>query len=155
MTPSVIARQVREFYRGPNLPGVNLTEVMEGVDLALATAKVGEHNSILALLFHVDYYVGGILAVLEGGELSIRDKYSFNHPILTSEVAWQELKAEVFQRGETFAQAIENLPPERLTESFVKEAYGDYHRNLTGMIQHAYYHLGQMRLIKKLLIAER
>ena len=38
-----------------------------------------------------------------------------------------------------------------MNEGFVDEKYGTYLRNIDGMIEHAYYHLGQVVLIKKLL----
>ena len=34
---------------------------------------------------------------------------------------------------------------------FVKPEYGNYYRNLHGLIEHTHYHLGQVALIKKLL----
>ena len=38
-----------------------------------------------------------------------------------------------------------------LLESFVDEKYGDYQRNIDVMIEHTYYHLGQILIIKKLI----
>ena len=34
---------------------------------------------------------------------------------------------------------------------FVDQKYGDYQRNIDLMIEHAYYHLGQILILKKLL----
>jgi hypothetical protein len=39
----------------------------------------------------------------------------------------------------------------KLTESFVEEKYGTYYRNIDAMIEHSYYHLGQIVLLKKIL----
>jgi len=38
-----------------------------------------------------------------------------------------------------------------LTDDFTDEKYGTYQRNLIGILEHSYYHLGQIVLIKKLL----
>ena len=40
---------------------------------------------------------------------------------------------------------------EKFNEPFVDEKYGLYLRNIDGMIEHSYYHLGQISLINKLL----
>ena len=45
------------------------------------------------------------------------------------------------------------MPEERLDENFVDEKYGNYTRNIDGMIEHSYYHLGQISLIKKIINA--
>ena len=43
------------------------------------------------------------------------------------------------------------MTEDELLESFVDEKYGDYKRNIDVMIEHAYYHLGQILIIKKLI----
>ena len=35
-------------------------------------------------------------------------------------------------------------------KEFFHEKYGNYYRNLHGVIEHAHYHLGQIALIKKM-----
>ncbi len=46
---------------------------------------------------------------------------------------------------------MENMTDEKLSEGFIDEKYGTYHRNIDVMIEHTYYHLGQIILIKKLI----
>ena len=43
------------------------------------------------------------------------------------------------------------LSDEQLNEGFVEEQYGNYFRNILGMNEHSYYHLGQIVLLKKLI----
>jgi hypothetical protein len=43
------------------------------------------------------------------------------------------------------------MPEEKLNQVFVDEKYGTYQRNIDAMIEHAYYHLGQIVLIKKMI----
>ena len=50
---------------------------------------------------------------------------------------------------------IEQLADEKLDSSFVDEKYGTYQRNIEGMIEHSYYHLGQIVLIKKVLMNDQ
>ncbi len=54
--------------------------------------------------------------------------------------------------AETFATLIEQLPEDKLWENFSDKKYGIYYRNLHGIIEHIHYHLGQIVLIKKILL---
>jgi len=47
---------------------------------------------------------------------------------------------------------IEQLPEAKLGEIFSEEKYGTYYRNIHGIIEHTHYHLGQIVLIKKILL---
>jgi xylose isomerase len=53
--------------------------------------------------------------------------------------------------SEKFISLVEKMTEDELLESFVDEKYGDYKRNIDVMIEHAYYHLGQILIIKKLI----
>ncbi|MEM0942216.1 MAG: hypothetical protein AAGI25_20860 [Bacteroidota bacterium] len=69
------------------------------------------------------------------------------------EKQWEDLKNKLFSNAEGFAMHVEKMTDEKLNKVFVKEKYGDYRRNIEAMIEHAYYHLGQMTLIKKIIVA--
>ena len=43
------------------------------------------------------------------------------------------------------------MPEDQLEAVFTDEKYGKYRRNLEGMIEHSYYHLGQVTIIKKMI----
>ena len=43
------------------------------------------------------------------------------------------------------------MPDTKLEEPFVDEKYGTYLRNIEAVIEHSYYHLGQISLIRKLI----
>ena len=44
------------------------------------------------------------------------------------------------------------MTEEDLNIDFVDEKYGTYSRNINGILEHSYYHLGQIVLIKKLVL---
>lgn len=133
------------------IANTNFKEQIETVTWKEANQKIRTLNSIAALTFHVNYYLDGLLSVLKGGPLTIRDKYSFDLPPIESEADWQKLKDEFIHNAELFIEAVANLSDELLDEPFVDEKYGTYFRNIEGVIEHAYYHLGQVSLIKKML----
>ncbi|MBP9187420.1 MAG: DUF1572 family protein, partial [Bacteroidia bacterium] len=50
-----------------------------------------------------------------------------------------------------FINHVEKMDDKLLNQPFVKEEYGSYLRNIEAQIEHSYYHLGQVCLIKKLI----
>lgn len=124
---------------------------IESVTWQQATQKIGTLNTIASLTFHVNYYLAGLLNVFKGGELEIRDKYSFDIPAIQSESDWKTLMNEFLLNSEELVNEVANIPDSKLDEPFVDEKYGTYLRNIEGVIEHSYYHLGQISLIKKMI----
>ncbi|MCB0581104.1 MAG: DinB family protein [Phaeodactylibacter sp.] len=150
-----IAKQFREVYlNGTWVATTNLKAQLSDVTWEEATTKVGTLNTLAALAFHVNYYVSGVLNVLKGGSLDIRDKYSFDMPPVESQEDWEKLLDKMWSDGEAFASLVEQMPDEKLAAGFVDEKYGNYYRNILAMIEHSYYHLGQVVLIKKMIRQE-
>lgn len=150
--PTQIAKHLRDVYFGKNWTWVNLKETLTDVTWQQATAKVYSFNTIVALVYHINYYVGAATKVLQGGPLDAHDKYSFDHPPIHSQEDWEKMLEKVWDDVENFARLIEQLPESKLGEIFVEEKYGTYYRNFCGIIEHAHYHLGQIVLIKKMLL---
>jgi hypothetical protein len=90
--------------------------------------------------------------VLEGGPLDAHDKYSFDHPPIESQQDWEKLLNRTWADAEKLAHLIEQMPETKLLEVFSDKKYGTYYRNIHGVIEHMHYHLGQIVLIKKLLL---
>lgn len=154
MTASIqLANRFREVIQGNWVANTNLQKQLQSVYLDMAVKQVGNLNTIAMLTFHINYYIAGVLQVFEGGQLEIRDTYSFDLPTLNSEKEWESLKKELISNARKFAAHVEQMSDDNLNETFVKQEYGDYRRNIDGIIEHCYYHLGQITLIKKLLEA--
>lgn len=151
-TPTQLAKQFREVYlNGDWIARTNLKAELKDLDWKVATTSVKNLNTIALLTFHLNYYIGGVLQVIAGGPLDIKDKFSFDAPPITSQQEWEELLTSVWDNAEQFADRLELMEENQLELPFVKEEYGNYERNITAMIEHGYYHLGQIVLIKKLL----
>lgn len=156
MSPTIqIANRFREVVlNGKWIANTNLKEQLTGLNWEQATKKIGSLNTIAALTFHIHYYIAGILQVLEGGQLTIRDKYSFDLPPILSQENWEKLTNQLWSDAEKFADLVEQMPEEKLQDAFADEKYGTYQRNIDAMIEHCYYHLGQIVLIRKMLPGE-
>lgn len=146
-----LARHLREIHFGGNWSASNLKDTLSDISLNEALTKIGNLNSIAALTFHMNYYVAAILKVFEGGPLDAKDKYSFDLPPLRTNEEWEEMLNKSWRDAETLAILIEKMPEEKNIETFVDEKYGNYLRNIIGVIEHLHYHLGQVVFLKKLL----
>jgi len=151
-TTSQLAKRFREvLLEGLWIANTNFKDQLKDVTWEQATTKVGSLNTIGMLVFHIDYYIAGLMNVFEGGSLEIKDKYSFDLPPIESKEQWEALLNKLWTDSEKFAVLLEQMPDSKMNEVFVDEKYGTYLRNIDGTIEHAYYHLGQITLIKKLL----
>ncbi len=129
--------------------GTNFKEQIFNLNWKQATQKIEDFNTIADITFHVHYYLAGVAQVLEGGSLDIRDKYSFDAPPIESEQDWRGLVNTFCNDSERFIRLVEDMTNEKLESSFVEPKYGIYARNIDMIIEHTYYHLGQILLIKK------
>jgi uncharacterized damage-inducible protein DinB len=146
-----IAKHFRDVHFGGNWTSVNLKDTLEGITWEQAITKVHNLNTIATLVFHINYYVSAVLKVLQGEALQASDKYSFDHPPINSADDWQKLVTKALAEAELFAVQIEQLDETKLWEDFTDPKYGNYYRNLSGIIEHTHYHLGQITLVKKIL----
>ncbi len=147
-----IAKLLRAVYFGGNWCAVNLKGNLAGLTWQQATTKVYSFNTIATLVFHMNYYVTAISKVLEGGPLDAHDKYSFDLPPILSQDDWEKLLDKFRTDAENFSSQVEQLPESKLWEIFSDEKYGNYYRNIHGIIEHLHYHLGQIVLIRKILL---
>ncbi len=150
----LIAKHIREVHFGVNWTWSNVRDQLKDVSWQQATTKVYDINTIATLVFHMNYFVEAVLKVLRGGPLDSKDIYSFDHPPINSKEDWDNMLNKVWDDAENFAILVEQLPDEKLWETFVEEKYGTYYRNFQGIIEHTHYHLGQVAIVKKLMMQE-
>jgi uncharacterized damage-inducible protein DinB len=149
----ILANRFREvILNGTWIANTNFKHQLEDMNWEMATTKVGSLNTISILAQHIHYYIKGINNVFKGGSLDIRDKYSFDFAPIQSQAQWEEFLNRFWNDAEEFATLVEQMPEKRLSDFFYEEKYGTYLRSIEGMIEHSYYHLGQVVLIKKMLL---
>ena len=149
-----IAKQFRDVHFGGNWTSSNLREHLADVTWQQATTQVYSFNSIATLVYHMNYYVSAVLKVLQGVPLDASDKYSFDLSPILCQQDWEKLLDKTWADAEGFASMVEQLPEQKLGDTFSDEKYGNYYRNIHGVIEHCHYHLGQIALIKKMLLQE-
>ena len=102
-------------------------------------------------MYHINYYHAGLLFAFENGRLEISDKYSFDLPEVFKETDWTKLVTDFLNNADKFATHVEQIDDNLLDQTFIDEKYGNYLRNIEGLIEHSYYHLGQISLMKKMM----
>lgn len=150
-TTQQLAKHCRDVHFGGNWTFVNLKDTLADITWQEATTQYQDSNTIATLLFHINYYINPVARVLQGEPLNASDKFSFDCPTITSQEEWEHLIQKALDEAEQFANEIEKLEESKLFEVFSDEKYGNYFRNLLGIIEHTHYHLGQIALIKKMI----
>ena len=149
--PQQLATNFKTVYYGGNWTAVNLKDTLADVNWQQATTQIYHCNTIATLVFHMNYYVSNVLKVFQGQPLEAHDKESFDHPPIQSEDDWEKLLNKFWADAAAFVSELEKLPESKLDEIFVNEKYGNYHRNIQGIVEHNHYHLGQIVLLKKIM----
>lgn len=146
-----IAKHFRDIHFGGNWTCTNLKDVTADITWQQAITKIQDFNTIATLVFHTHYFVAVALKVLQGGPLVGNDTLSFDHPPIHNQADWEAMLNQYWKDAEAFATLVEKLPEEQYWEVFTDIKYGNYYRNLHGIIEHTHYHLGQIVVLKKLV----
>lgn len=143
-----LAQRCREvFLDGLWIANTNYYEQLSHISWTQACYSMNGRNSIASLTLHIHYYVVGILRYFDTGVLDISDKYSFSGILPQTEEAWFFIRDTFFRDVESFITMVASFSDEQLQTIFFKQEYGTYLRNIEAMIEHAYYHLGQIVLL--------
>jgi hypothetical protein len=147
-----IANRFREvILNGTWIANTNFKDQLTNTNWKTATTEIKNLNTIALLAQHIHYYINGINTVFKGGTLDIKDTFSFDFPAIMSQNQWEIFLSKFWKDSEDFASLIEQMPNDKLNQVFIDEKYGTFQRNIDAMIEHSYYHLGQIVLIKKIL----
>lgn len=146
-----LTKHFREVIWGGNWTDVNLKDTLHGISWQAATTKIHSLNTIAALVYHIQYYMAAVTPVLQGEALNASDRDSFNLPPIQSEKDWEGLLDKLWGNAENFDIQVEQFPEAKLWDDFSEGKYGNYFRNIQGIIEHTHYHLGQIVLIRKML----
>lgn len=152
---SALAYRIREvFLNGSWIANTNYNAQLSSITWQQAVQQTGNANTIAALTQHVNYYVEGLLHAFTHNKLTISDKYSFDFPPVVSEVDWKNRVEAFLHHAEKLAACVANMPESQLHDIFFDPNYGTVQRNIDALIEHSYYHLGQIVLLHKLILRE-
>jgi uncharacterized damage-inducible protein DinB len=147
----LIATHILEAYEGNNWTDVSIADTLNNVRWQEAQCKTaGSLNTIASLLHHLCFWNGILLQRLSESDPAIPEINGFDVKELKNEDDWFRLKEETRDSFVKLADAAKNFPEEKLSE-FYAEGKSSHYKNLAGIVEHAYYHLGQIMILKKLV----
>ncbi len=150
-TSKQLAKHVHQVYFGGNWTEINIKDTVSNITWETAVKKMEGFNTILALTYHIHYFVNVQLKVLEEGVLEGKDSESYDHPTISSQVEWETLHKTMWKKAQRFIVLLEQLDDITLEKPFTDEKYGTYVSNILGLIEHTHYHLGQIIIINKMI----
>lgn len=148
----ILSQRLAEVLtNGTWVTGTNFKEQIADVNWKDAITRLHGLNSIALLTFHLHYYISGVLQVFQGGKLEIHDQFSFDAQPIHNEEDWDTLRDAFNRDSLKLIDIIDQFPSNELDAHFDDPKYGSNRRNINLMIEHCYYHLGQVVLIKKMI----
>ena len=149
---NLIADHVREIYEGNNWTDISIIQTIKDVSWQQAQQKTNASpNTIASLLNHLYYWNAIIMQRLKGSNPSVPETNGFDVEELKNESDWIALKDKTHGSFLQLADLIKVFPEEKLEETY---AFGksSFYKNFHGAVKHAHYHLGQMVVLKNLIV---
>lgn len=146
-----IAEQLRLALNGDTWAGVCASGVLQDVSAEQAAARpLGNAHSIWELVLHIEVYLAAAQEPLAGKPLRHIYKTPEDWPEVTdiTPAAWEAARLRLQQSGAALADAIEAFDAAQLTATVPNREY-DFYYLLHGVVQHTFYHLGQIMMVKK------
>jgi uncharacterized damage-inducible protein DinB len=147
-----IVGQLRAAFDGEAWHGPALMEILNGVDAPTAAARpVASAHSIWELVMHIAAWERVIAHRITTRQVvKLSDEQNFPATAQATESAWQESLKNLRSAHSEIIAVVSQLPEARLNEQVPGKDY-DIRFMLTGAVQHAAYHGGQIALLKKAL----
>jgi uncharacterized damage-inducible protein DinB len=138
-----------EQLHNKNWTGLNLYEILNEITDQTANLELPNFNhTIHQIARHLvtDFVV---LKRLQGIDYKISPQENWI-PAKQINCKWADTVNALKENKNALISELQNLPDERLDEPILKNHTSIY-ENLHGFIQHAYYHFGQIVLMKKFI----
>ena len=141
-----------ELQHGNCWIGNNFKETLHGID-ANAASKPGyvNGNSIWQLVSHLIYWRTSVVNRLTGS-LNLPPFPDFRLPEELNEENWKQVLLDFEAVYHLLRNAVQHIKDENLDKPSPKEGQ-TFYQLILGCLQHDAYHLGQMMLIKKMILS--
>ncbi|HZQ18109.1 MAG TPA: DinB family protein [Terriglobales bacterium] len=145
-----IIDQLQRSFDGEAWHGPVLMEILDGVDAATAAARpILAAHSIWELVLHIAAWERIIARRITKREAATpTDEENFPQVTHTSDSTWHQTIVNLRSAHAELIAAVSNLEESRLNEPVPGKDY-DLRFMLTGAVQHAAYHGGQIALLKR------
>ncbi|MCC6584755.1 MAG: DinB family protein [Chitinophagales bacterium] len=143
---------ITETANGNNWTGINAEQALKDISAETATKRINSnHLNIAELTAHLACWNNVISKRLEGVNYTPVIEEDF--PVINelSGEQWQILKQDFFNSFEILIRALSQKEDVSLDQPIFEEGTSVY-RNVHGQVSHLHYHLGQIVLLKKIII---
>jgi len=144
-----IINLLNEAYYGPAWPGPAVLETLKQLAPIDALKKISKSNNIAELVHHMTAWRNFTSKRLQGEEtFEVDDDLNFvSYPTIDQKI-WDELLERLEASQVLLLQLLSNIDDDKLKEQVKGRSY-DFYILLQGIIQHDYYHLGQIVIMNK------
>jgi uncharacterized damage-inducible protein DinB len=144
-----IADQLKRAFDGEAWHGPALMEILDGIQAKTAAAyPLSGAHSVGELELHLTTWERVIARRIHGEALMPPDEENFPAMQQPTEAAWQEALKNLRTAHADLIQLVSGMNEARLNDCVPGKDY-DLRFMLTGEVQHAAYHGGQIALLKK------
>lgn len=145
----LIADQLKRAFEGEAWHGPALMEVLDGIDADTAAAHpIPGAHSIWELVLHLATWERVIARRIQGEALMPTDEENFPQVRQVTDAAWRAALQNLRSTHASLIQLVSNMKEAQLNDRVPGKDY-DLRFMLTGAVQHAAYHGGQIALLKK------
>lgn len=145
----LIADQLKRAFDGEAWHGPALMEILDGIDAKTADAHpIPDAHSIWELVLHLTTWERVITRRLQGEALMPSDEENFPKVQQPTDDDWREAQKKLRATHAGLIQLVSGMKETRLNDRVPGKNY-DLRFMLTGAVQHAAYHGGQITLLKK------
>jgi uncharacterized damage-inducible protein DinB len=144
-----IVDQIKRAFDGEAWHGPALMEILDGTDAKTAAAHpIVAGHSIWELVLHVAAWERVVCKRIQGETLTLSDDENFGHVRQTTDSAWRDAVEKLRAQHAELIRIASSMKAARLDERVPGKDY-DIRFLLTGTVQHAAYHGGQIALLKR------
>jgi uncharacterized damage-inducible protein DinB len=141
--------ELERAFDGEAWHGPALMEVLEGIDSRTAAARpIANAHSIWELVLHLAAWENVVTRRLHGEKLSLSDAENFGHISATTDAAWRDAVNHLRRLHGELIKAVSSLNESQLSALVPGKNY-DVRFMLSGAVQHAAYHAGQIAILKR------
>jgi uncharacterized damage-inducible protein DinB len=145
-----IARLLEKTFERQPWYGSSVMEILKDIDENIVDKAIGQTHCISQLVQHMIAWRTFTTKRLQGdGDFEVTEQFNF-----PKSESWEKTQIQLIESQRSLLEAVKNFPEARLGEIVPSKEYKyTYYSLLHGIIQHDVYHLGQIALLKKALIA--
>jgi len=131
--------------------GVNISDTLNEISAKEAATKpFPNFNSIWEIVNHMISWRETVLKRMQGEEIESPEDNYFSYIRDRSASAWEQTKTRFNESQDKWVKAIKKFQQKELKQKVAPDNLTFYDL-LNGILQHDAYHLGQIRLMKKMV----